>query len=453
MHRDRFGSIETKLWILHFFSSLWVPHSASTTSPLIPTLQLHSRSTASAVLVCRTAAGHKGFQFVLYRVREKVESRDVPLGAEEVLFTVRLSDHSQHELYCCLYKTVEGYSTFSPYLQLDMQQDAGPIRPLQPSPDPPVLSVEPFNGLVKRGAMLSFRCSLPPPLPQYQANPYNSPLSFLLLRGAAVDSKGLTSVAPQAQSSFSSSPEPQPGVFSVGPVTGAEQGRYTCLYQVNRGGELQNSTVSNMVQVTVTDLLPTPSLVFQQQSGVWYLLCRGSSAYPGAAFSLYLLDQAHPVGFHQADMTQNQALFSVPVQDAPVALYQCDYSVLLGTQWSKSERSLPLSVSQGNSSTPTAGSSAIDWPLVLGSLSAVVLFVCSITLVSVLIQRKVKTAAESKKKRVEAQFWTDVHGKDHVVDLTLPRSSLASQEWTESASRSQLWNPLSTFTTPIVPNY
>ncbi|KAJ0032979.1 hypothetical protein NQD34_000086 [Periophthalmus magnuspinnatus] len=337
-----FGTMKTKLWIIQLASlHFWVRLSASTPSPtpLIPTLTLHSRSSDSAVLMCRTPGGLRGVQFALYRVREKVESRDVPLGAEEVLFTVRLSDVSERELYCCLYKTVDGYSTFSPYLQLDRQRDAGPSRPVQPNPDPPVLSVAPSNGLVKRGDMLSFHCSLPPPLPQYQANSPNSPVSFLLLRGAAAaDFKGLTAVVPRAQSGLLLSPEPQPGVFSVGPVTGAEQGRYTCLYQVSRGGELHNSTVSNIVQVTVTDLLPTPSLVLDQQSDVWHLLCRGSPAYPGALFSLYVLDRALPVASYQAKVTQHQAVFSVPVQDSAVTLYQCEYSVLLGREWSKSER-------------------------------------------------------------------------------------------------------------------
>ncbi|XP_068448211.1 uncharacterized protein [Clinocottus analis] len=71
--------------------------------------------------------------------------------------------------------------------------------------------------------------------------------------------------------------------------------------------------------------------------------------------------------------------------------------------------------------------------------------------------RKVKAAAEEKKKRQEAQFWTQVHAKDHVVDLTLRHTSFTSQEWagpdtpTDTASRSPLWNSHSTFTTPVHP--
>ncbi|XP_021179790.2 uncharacterized protein LOC105936678 [Fundulus heteroclitus] len=98
-------------------------------------------------------------------------------------------------------------------------------------------------------------------------------------------------------------------------------------------------------------------------------------------------------------------------------------------------------------------SKGLDWPLVLGSLSAAVLFLCSLVVLVMLAKRKAKAAAEEKKRRQEAQFWTKVHARDHVVDLTLRRTSFTSQEWahgdTETPSRSSAWNPLSTFTTPI----
>lgn len=354
-----------------------------------------------------------------------------------------------------MYETEEGsFSAVSPYLQVDRQRDADPTRPISPHLKSPVLSMVPSNGLVKRGDMLFFHCSLPPPLPQYQDNS----VSFMLLRGTASNAKEMTSIVPQPQSSQVTIPKSQPGVFNVGPVTGAEQGQYSCLYQINMGGgRLLNSTVSNVVHVTVKDLLPTPTLVLKQQSDVWQLLCRGWPSYPGALFSLYLEDHEHPVTTHRTTVTQHQAVFSVPVQDTPVARYQCDYRVLLEREWSNSERSPALLVSQGSSSTPTTVSSGVDWPLVLGSLSAVVLFLCSMVLITVVLHRKVKAAAEAEKKRVEAQFWTHVHGKDHIVDLTLRRGSFTSQDWTsghtESGSQYQMRNPVSTFTSPIINHY
>nr|XP_020502029.1 uncharacterized protein LOC109993432 [Labrus bergylta] len=212
------------------------------------------------------------------------------------------------------------------------------------------------------------------------------------------------------------------------------------------------TTILTPTQPGPTNFLPLPTLVLQQQTDVWRLLCRGSSAYPGGLFSLHLADQELPVAVQRANLIHHQVTFPVPVQDTPLALYQCQYSVLLGNKWSNSERSLPLAVSRGLSPPSSSG---VDWPLVLGSFSAVVLFLCSLALVVVVAHRKVKAAAEEKKKREEAQFWTQVHSKDHVVDLTLRRRSLTSQEWasadrtTEGSSRSPLWNSMSTFTSPI----
>ncbi|XP_041789605.1 uncharacterized protein LOC121604217 isoform X2 [Chelmon rostratus] len=396
---------------------------------------------------------------MLYRHTEKVDSQELRSGAEEVRFTVRVEelDSVQPELFCCLYKTQEGhYSAFSPYLQLEHQRDAAPTRSI-PSFPPPVLSVQPSSGAVKRGDMLFFRCTVPSLLsqPQSQSSYNNKPVTFLLLR--TPEGTALTSIVPQPQASQVSNSDPQLGVFTVGPVRGGEEGEYTCIYQITKKRGLVNSTLSNTVQITITDALPMPTLVLQQQTDVWHLLCTGSPAYPGAVFSLYLADNELPVTTHHATLTHHQAIFPVPVQDAPLALYQCQYSVLLERKWGNSERSLPLAVIKGTSLPSSPDASGVDWPLVLGSFSAVVLFLCSVALIAVVAHRKVKAAAEEKKKRQDAQFWTQVHAHDHVVDLTLRRTSFTSQEWsgldttTETASRSPLWNPVSTFTTPIHP--
>ncbi|XP_022049530.2 uncharacterized protein LOC110950958 [Acanthochromis polyacanthus] len=445
------------LWIYSLiFASvqLWERLSASTSLPPLPppTLDIYSRSKESVILVCRASEGHHGVVFRLYRFREEVDSRNLQSDADEVQFIVSVKEwySGQRELYCCLYRNQEGrYSAFSPYLQLEHQTDAAPTHSIPPLP-PPVLSVNPSSGSVKRGDTLSFSCAVPTKPAQSQSQ-FTQPATFLLLKSA--EGTGVTSVVPQPQASHVSNPEPQPGVFTVGPVKGGEEGEYTCLYQISRNRALVNSSVSNVVQISITDMLPVPTLVLQQQTDVWHMLCTGSPAYPGAVFSLYLADNKLPVATHNAKVFQHQATFPVPVQDDAVALYQCQYSVLLGRKWSSSERSLPLAVIRGTAPPSSPDSSGVDWPLVLGSFSAVVLFLCSLALVVVVVHRKVKAAAEEKKKRQEAQFWTQVHAKDHIVDLTLRRSSYASQEWdngdTGTASRSHLWNPLSTFTTPI----
>ncbi|XP_078136933.1 uncharacterized protein LOC144537242 isoform X1 [Sander vitreus] len=437
---------------------LWGRLSASTSSPPLPApkLDIYLRSKSAVVLVCRAPEGHRGVHFMLYRTREKVDSQALQSAAEEVQFTVRVKEGDSVQLFCCLYKDQDGhYSVFSPYLQLEHTRDAVPTRSM-PSFPPPVLSVNPSTGVLKRGEMLSFSCSVPL-LNQFQSQSVinNKPVAFLLLRAAV--QTGATSVIFQPQASQVSNPEPQPGVFTVGPVRGGEEGEYTCLYQITKKRGLVNSTVSNMVQITITDALPVPTLVVQQQTDVWHLFCTGSAAYPGAVFSLYMADIELPIATHRATLLDHQATFPLPVQDTPVAFYQCQYDVLLGGKWSSSERSLSLAVTRGIPPPSTTDLSGVDWPLVLGSFSAVVLFICSVALVLVVAHRKVKAAAEEKKKRQEAQFWAQVHAKDHVVDLTLRRTRFPSQEWasvdttTETGSRSPLWNSLSTFTTPIPP--
>ncbi|XP_034544675.1 leukocyte immunoglobulin-like receptor subfamily B member 3 isoform X2 [Notolabrus celidotus] len=430
--------------------------SAPPSTPTLPApeLDIYRRSEDSVVLVCRAPEGHSGVMFMLYRYREKVDSLAVQSGAEEVQFTVRIEegDSGQQELFCCLYKDQSSrYSAFSPYLQLEHQIDADPTRPV-PSFPPPVLSVTPSSSVVKCGDMLTFSCSVPTPL-QSLSSDNNKPVTFFLLR--TMEKTGATSFILQPKASRVANHEPQPGLFSVGPVRVEEGGEYTCLYQVNKKNGVVNSTVSNMVHITVTDALPVPTLVFQQQTDVWHLLCRGSPAYPGAVFSLYLADHELPVATQHATLIHHQVTFPLPVQDTQLALYQCEYSVLLGGTWSKSERSPPLAVTKGIPPLSSPDAPSVDWPLVLGSFSAVVLFICSLTFVVVVAHRKVKAAAEEKKKRQDAQFWTQVHAKDHIIDLTLRRTSFTPQErattdaTTGTDSRSPLWTSLSTFTTPI----
>ena len=62
----------------------------------------------------------------------------------------------------------------------------------------------------------------------------------------------MTSVIPQPQASQVSTSEAHPGVFTLGPVWGGEEGEYTCLYQIAKRRGLVNSTVSNAVQITIT---------------------------------------------------------------------------------------------------------------------------------------------------------------------------------------------------------
>ncbi|XP_022622597.1 leukocyte immunoglobulin-like receptor subfamily B member 3 isoform X2 [Seriola dumerili] len=420
------------LWIytLIFTSlQLWGRLSASTSSPTLPapTLNIYLRSNDSVTLICKVPEGHHGFLFMLYKIRENVDSQELQSGTDEVKFTFRVPEGDSGELFCCLYRDQGGrYSAFSPYLRLEQQRETAPTRSI-PSFPSPVLSMVPSTGVVKRGDMLTFSCSVPDLSSQTQSQSgyNNKPDTFLLLKYA--EHTGTTSIIAQPQASQVSSPEPQPGVFTVGPVRGEEEGEYTCIYQITKKRRLVNSTVSNMIQVTVT----------------------GSPAYPGAVFYLYLADNEHPIATHQAKVIHHQATFPVPVQETLLVFYKCQYSVLLGK---KSELSHSLAVSRGISPPSSLDSSGVDWPLVLGSFSAVVLFLLSVLLVVLVALRKAKAAAEKEKKRQDGQFWA-VNAKDHIVDPPLRCSSFTSEEWangdTETASRSPLWNSLSTFTSPI----
>lgn len=125
---------------------------------------------------------------------------------------------------------------------------------IPPPPTPtfpaPALSVQPSTGVVKHGDMLSFQCSVPllPSQPLHQSSYYNKPLTFLLLRTG--EGTGVASTIQMPPAGLVSSP--QPGVFSVVPVRGRDEGEYACLYQITNKQRLVNSTVSNTVHITIT---------------------------------------------------------------------------------------------------------------------------------------------------------------------------------------------------------
>ncbi|KAM9818770.1 uncharacterized protein LOC133151635 isoform X1 [Syngnathus typhle] len=420
------------------WTTLWV--STSARSPPAPELGIRSWSGASVALVCRASEGHRGILFKLFRFTVEVDAVELS-PTEEVLFNVHPSVTGEAELFCCMYKNQQGlYSAFSPYLSIKQPTNGTPTL-AAPTLPPPVLSVDPPSGTVERGEMLSFSCSIPALPSAY------SPTSLLLLRSS---SNG-ESVSSQHHDVGVSKLESQAGVFSVGPVKRGEGGEYACIYRTAIAGDIFNSTLSNKIRITVRDDLPVPTLVLQRDKLVWHMLCTGSPAYPGPVFTLYLLDRQLPVASQHAHLTSHKITFPVPVQDTLVASYQCQYSILLGGKWIYSERSRPLAISKGLPSPSPADVSSVDWPLILGSLSTVVLFLCSLGLLVVVVLKKVKAAADEKKRRLEAKFWTRVHAKDPVVDLTLRCPSVTSQEWAsgDTTARSPLWNSHTTFTNPV----
>lgn len=96
-------------------------------------------------------------------------------------------------------------------------------------------------------------------------------------------------------------------------------------------------------------MLPPPTLLLQLQDDVWRLQCTASPSYPGAVFSLYLADSdsEHSVATQTAAEFHHQVMFPVLVQDAPLALYQCQYSTYLRGTLRSSECSPSLAVAKG----------------------------------------------------------------------------------------------------------
>ncbi|XP_077575450.1 uncharacterized protein LOC144198365 [Stigmatopora nigra] len=416
------------------WGTIWASTSHNTLPA--PKVLIRSRSGNSLVLLCQTSEGHLGVLFRLFRLQQEVDSLERS-PTEDVLFTVQLN---ATEHFCCSYKNQQGfYSAVSPYLTIQHHANFVPTQGVPTLPSP-VLSVEPRSGIVELDEVLYFRCSVPALQSSSKAT------SFTLLKD---------SMTSQQHDARVSNLESQLGLFSVGPVTKEERGEYACLYQTTTGENVVHSTISNKIQIYVKDVLPVPTLVLEQSTQVWHMLCKGSPAYPGAVFTLYLLDSQLPVASHHIQVTSHETTFPMPVQDTLVALYQCQYSIFLGGQWTYSERSRPLTVSKVLPPPTNTEISNVDWPLMLGSLSAVVLFLCSLALLAVVIHKRVKATADEKKTRLEAKFWTQVHAKDHVVDLTLSRTNVTSQGWisgemcTETSCRSPSWNSHSTFTNPV----
>ncbi|XP_035260594.1 leukocyte immunoglobulin-like receptor subfamily B member 2 isoform X2 [Anguilla anguilla] len=380
-------------------------------------------------LVCRAPDGHAGVLFRLVRVTaqgDKVDLVEFPQERQEARFSLRGEAGLSQESHCCMYQDRhQRYSGYSPYIRLSDPAPASPL--LQPS-----LSVEPHGGRVVSGQSLSFHCSAPP-----SQSP--APQAFFLLRTGAESEGSVVSPA---------SPDPLglEASFHVGPMRGGEGGSYTCVYRVVLpGGGHANSIASAPVHITVSELLPRPTLSLLDpdpgDQGVT-VRCTGPQAYPGAQFTLFRLGSLLPVSSRPADHTRHEVYFTLPVlrpdpdPDPDPEQYQCQYSVLLGQHWSESERSLPITVPSptGTNFIPAEVSpppspspfSAPDWRLIAGCVSAVLLFLVLLIGLGIGVHRTVKALAEKKKRREEDRFWKP-HAMDHTLDLTLRPISIGSQ--------------------------
>ncbi|TRY98278.1 hypothetical protein DNTS_014161 [Danionella cerebrum] len=370
-----------------------------------PAPSLSQTSMGSSVeLQCQAPQGHSSLEFKLFRVQELIDTVKHPQKQQTALFTLREDDWEKENLYCCQYEN----SMYSMYLQIK-------LKVVNASPPPsPHLVVEPSSGLVMPGEMLSFLCRAP-----YAAQ-NQPPHAFLLLRRARGTAGSM--VAPAKL--VSQSPDAHFHLKATGQDDGGE---YVCLYQLKAPKTL-NSTDSQPVQITVIEL-PVPTISLSQLEGE-IMECTGSPAYPQAFFSLFHVGVLTPIATHQASMTQHSARFSIPVRYEHGTQYQCQYSVSLRDTRAYSKMSTALTVPciKGYHDCTTASAGTIDLALVIGSVSAGVVFLMVVSLLGFAVHRHIKSNSEQKRKREQEKLWQHVHCRDHVLDLTLQRADIGSEE-------------------------
>ncbi|XP_007257230.3 leukocyte immunoglobulin-like receptor subfamily B member 3 isoform X1 [Astyanax mexicanus] len=405
-------------------------------SPPAPVLIQDQNRGSSLVLRCQTPQGHKGRLFKLYKTQELVDT--VQLDAEQTQAEFQLQDGTmeQETYYCCQYDN----SMISPYTTV-RAPPPGPIRPLTP----PQLLVTPSDGRAIPGQMMHFHCQVPP------TSLVQNPLTFVLRRrpwGAHIDQEVGRSSSPH---------------FKVGPVSQKEGGTYTCLYQRTMSERIQNSDSSSAVAVNIAAHLPPPQL---SHDGEGMLVCTGSPSYPGAHFSLYRQGADDPSARRHAPMVKHSAQFNVSEVHRQVGGgYQCQYSVLLGHEWAHSERSaaitLPCPTGSSFCSVPPTGyippskGDRVDLALIIGSVSAALLFMLVVVIVGIAVHKHVKAAAVKRRQREQDTLWQQVHSRDHIVDLTLQRINFSpSDNFAEGNGRISVSEPIydcpfSTFTSPF----
>ncbi|XP_066564086.1 alpha-1B-glycoprotein isoform X2 [Amia ocellicauda] len=213
--------------------------------------------------------------------------------------------------------------------------------------------------------------------------------------------------------------------FTLGARPAELQGHYCCQYQTQRAGVLEFSVMSRYQFLAPHDSLVVPSLVllsWASDTGDSVTVeCVGSASYPGAQFTLFLMGSALPKRSFNALATQHTARFTLPAPLQPGGSnYECQYSYLVGQERRHSPRSPPLHIRPAGrtfSTDPTSPSSPTDWPLIAGSVSASLLFVMILAVLGVLLYRKVKRAAEEKRKREQERLWNHLHTMDNIVGL------------------------------------
>ncbi|KAI7807262.1 alpha-1B-glycoprotein-like [Triplophysa rosa] len=393
--------------------------------PEAPTLT-SSLKGSSVELLCQAPQGSGGVEFKLFRVRQEIDTKKYSSKQREALFVLKGEDAKKENLYCCQYDS----SMYSSYISPELKSI------LVSPPSPPELMVHPSNDYIVTGQTLTFTCQTP------TASLNRHPDAFFLIR----ISRGTLSskLAPPKLVSRSQQPS-----FSVKAMGRGDSWEYACLYQLTlpKTGRV-NSTASRPVHITVIDL-PVPTLSLTQH----VLECVGSASYPQASFSLFRLGSTSPEATRQFSLTQHRAQFPISNRYDHDTLYQCQYTVQLGNSHlhSKMSNTVNLPCNKGHCTSPPSGNTgSADLALIIGSVSAGVLFLMVVALLSFAIHRRLKTLAEKRRKREQEHFWQKLHSRDHVVDLPLQSVDCEFQDFRRKPSVSEpIYDiPMSTFTKP-----
>ncbi|XP_026070131.1 alpha-1B-glycoprotein [Carassius auratus] len=381
------------------------PHfsAAEYTAPPAPTLTQTAIRTSSVKLLCQAPEGYGGLVFKLFKMRELIDKVEHSAEQQRAVFILKGKDTEKDDQYCCQYDN----SMFSFYMQ--PEQKVGP-------PPSPQLVVEPSSGNVSPGDTLSFHCRAPP---DHQKR---SPEAFLLLRRA----KGTpgSMVAPAQLVSQSNEAH-----FNVKTKGREDGGDYVCLYQLKsqKTGQV-NSTASQPVHITVIEL-PVPTLSLSRHKGE-VLECVGSPSYPQSYFSLFRVGVLSPEATHQASPIQYSARFPIPIRYERGVQYQCQYSVSLGNTKAYSKMSSPVTIPciTGYHVCTSSSTGNTDLALIVGSVSAGVLFLTVVVILGFAIHRHFQKMSERRRQRDQEKFWQHVHSRDHIVDLTLQRVDIGTEE-------------------------
>ncbi|XP_051985884.1 uncharacterized protein LOC127646362 [Xyrauchen texanus] len=400
-----------------------------------PTLTQVAVRVSSVELVCQAPQGYGGFIFKLFKVQQLIDTVQHSTKQQEARFVLRENNTDNTNLYCCQYEN----SMYSSYMKPDPKFSIS-------TPPPPHLVVEPSSSHAMLGKTLSFHCQASP-------TPQELPEAFLLLQRARGTPGSM--VAP-----FKLVSQSQQSRFSVR-ITGHEDGgEYMCLYQITLPNTGQvNSTASQPVYINVIEL-PVPTLSISHQGGE-VLECVGSPSYPQAFFSLFIVGTPSHYATHQASPTQHSARFPILTQYEHNTMFQCQYSVQLGNSWAYSKMSIPVTlpcITGHHLCTPSSADNTgnTDLALIVGSLSAGVLVLMVVSLLGFAIHKHVKATAVSRWQREQEKLWNRVHSRDHIVDLTLKRIDIGSEDFGRafrgrpSVSEPIYDCPMTTFNNPTV---